>query len=131
MAARGIPSLDDRKKSDPVKFAGGPGPGTRIETRVAPAQGGLAEICALELFNHIVAGEIYRRCQNENCGRLFVRQYGRAEHGMSRRAGVMYCSASCARARAQREHRRRKAAKRTRPPTKRADTARDTPPPNR
>jgi hypothetical protein len=96
-------------RSISFKLAGLPSSGVRVEARATPLVDGLAEICALELFNHIVSGEVYRRCQNENCGRLFVRQYGRAEHGMTRRKGVMYCSASCARAAVQREHRRRKA----------------------
>src|SRR5262249_43614320 len=71
----------------------------------------LYEVCAFELFNHIAANEMYRPCQNETCGRLFVRQWGRAEHGQSRQEGVMYCTASCARAQAQRSFRRRKQAK--------------------
>lgn len=69
----------------------------------------LFSILCLELFNHIVEEAAYRRCANQKCERLFVRQSGRALHGQHRTRGVKYCSASCARAQAQREYRRRRA----------------------
>jgi hypothetical protein len=70
----------------------------------------LFEVCAFELFNHIAESATYRSCQNETCRRLFVRQWGRSEHGQSRREGVMYCTAACAKAQAQRQYRRRRQA---------------------
>jgi len=82
---------------------------------VAPAvtgkfEAGLYSICCLEIYNHLVEQTSYRRCRNERCGRLFVRQVGRAKFGQHRTRGVLYCSASCARAQAQRELRRRRRA---------------------
>ena len=82
---------------------------------VAPAvtgkfEAGLYSICCLEIYNHLVEQTSYRRCRNERCGRLFVRQVGRAKFGQYRTRGVLYCSASCARAQAQRELRRRRRA---------------------
>jgi hypothetical protein len=63
--------------------------------------------CCLELFNHIAEEATYRRCQNDRCNRLFVRQKGRAEAGQHRREGVKYCSNYCARVAAQRSYRER------------------------
>ncbi len=68
-------------------------------------------ICCLELFNHVVEAALHKACANESCGRLFVRQAGRAQHGQRRRFGVRYCSASCAKAQAQRDYQRRKRAR--------------------
>jgi hypothetical protein len=76
-----------------------------VPVRVAP----LFEVCAFELFNHISENAIYLRCQNENCGRPFVHQHGRAIHGQSRSQGVKYCSHHCAQAAAARTYRRRRA----------------------
>jgi len=36
-------------------------------------------VMCLQLFNHIVENAVYMRCHNETCGRLFVRQRGRAK----------------------------------------------------
>jgi hypothetical protein len=67
----------------------------------------LYELCCLQLYNHIVEEASYRTCANEPCGRLFVRQSGRAMAGQYRTRGVKYCSTECARAQAQRQYRRR------------------------
>jgi hypothetical protein len=81
----------------------------QIETAArSKNQGELYHQCCLELYNHIVEGATYRTCANESCQRTFVRQKGRAEHGQHRTKGLKYCSASCARAQAQREFRRRR-----------------------
>lgn len=82
-----------------------------VEARPGPDLPCLYQLCALELYNHIVENADYQICRNETCGRLFVRQLGRAEHGQSRRQRVMYCSTACTNAQMQRNHRRRQRAK--------------------
>ena len=74
------------------------------EERDAVLELNLHALCCLELFNHVAAGNDFPRCANESCARLFVRDE------RARRRGMRYCSRTCARAQAQREFRRRKAA---------------------
>ncbi len=62
---------------------------------------------ALQLANDIAEGVPYKVCANRTCGRIFVRQRGTAVHGQYRSSGVLYCSASCAKAQAQRNYRQR------------------------
>jgi len=83
------------------------GHGPRATT---PYHGGVAllQVMGLELYNHVCERAGYKVCANETCGRLFVRQEGRAKAGQYRTSGVKYCSPSCARAQAQRAYRRRK-----------------------
>jgi predicted RNA-binding Zn ribbon-like protein len=64
--------------------------------------------CCLELYNHLVEHAEYRRCENPTCRRLFVHQRGRSQANQRRTTGVIYCSAWCGRAVAQRRYRRRK-----------------------
>ena len=68
----------------------------------------LLSVVCLQLANDINDKPGYSRCRNENCGRLFARQRGRAQAGQYRTVGVEYCSRSCALAQSQRNWRRRR-----------------------
>jgi len=67
----------------------------------------LENVLALQAVNHLSQGSIYHVCANETHQGLFVYQRDREEQGQHRSKGVMYCSASCAKAQASREYRRR------------------------
>jgi len=68
----------------------------------------LTAMC-IQALRFIAIGAPASRCANESCGRFFTRQRGRSTYGQSRGSGVLYCSAGCARAQAQRAYRRRSA----------------------
>jgi len=84
---------------------------TRVEvpftSAFAPDTDLYSALC-LQLVNLLAEGPAVKRCANEPCGRAFVRQEGRAEHGQHRMSGVLYCSRSCAKAQSERVRRRRK-----------------------
>lgn len=62
----------------------------------------------VQIYNYMSEEVSLKRCANQNCGRAFIRQRGRAKYGQHRANGVVYCSRECARAQAQRELRRRR-----------------------
>jgi hypothetical protein len=83
-------------------------PGEKRQREPRPAN--LYQTCCLQLYNHIAESATYAHCANEACGRVFVRQRGRAKYGRYRTTKVDYCSSTCARAQEQRKLRRNQAA---------------------
>jgi hypothetical protein len=69
-------------------------------------------VCILELAGHLTAGNPYRVCANETCGRLFSVQEGRSKYGAHRTDNLRFHHKNCKEAQTQREYRRREAAKR-------------------
>jgi hypothetical protein len=72
----------------------------------------LYALCVLELADHVLAGDPYRICANETCGRLFSVQEGRSRYGGHRTDNLKYHTPACKDAQAARKYRRRKAAER-------------------
>jgi hypothetical protein len=83
---------------------------TVVETTGRATAPSLFPVCALELFNHVVAQARYHICKNETCGRLFVHQEGRSATGRHR-SDSQFHNRYCAKAQAQREYNRRKSAR--------------------
>jgi hypothetical protein len=82
-------------------------PEVRDEAHIGIPRPDLFEALCLQLHQLVVADLPVRECANEACRRAFTRQRGTAEYGQYRTKGVLYCSAPCAKAQAQREYRRR------------------------
>jgi hypothetical protein len=69
------------------------------------------EVAVLQLAELIAEERQVRSCANQRCTRLFTRQRGRAKYDKTGHAtGVLYCSAQCAKAQAERNRRARKRA---------------------
>ncbi|MFK0258282.1 hypothetical protein [Streptomyces sp. NPDC090445] len=81
-------------------------------------------VAFLQLYNHVAENATIRECANETCRRPYVRQRGRAEYGQNRTTGAKYCTLECARAQAQRVHRRRRKASAAETASGPGDTAR-------
>jgi hypothetical protein len=66
------------------------------------------EVAVLQLAQLIAEDRQIRPCANERCTRLFTRQRGRAKYDRTGHStGVLYCSAQCAKAQAERNRRAR------------------------
>lgn len=86
--------------------------GPDLASRTGEPHPSTYEALCLQLLNHIDEGATYRRCRNETCATLFVRQQGRSvrDQGRDQRrtTGVEFCTWACTKAQTQREYRRRK-----------------------
>ena len=72
------------------------------------------EVAVLQLAQLIAENRQVRRCANDRCTRLFTRQRGRAKYDKTGHStGVLYCSAQCAKAQAERNRRARNRASNT------------------
>jgi hypothetical protein len=66
------------------------------------------EVAVLQLAQLIAENRHVRPCANQRCTRLFTRQRGRAKYDKTGHStGVLYCSAQCAKAQAERNRRAR------------------------
>jgi hypothetical protein len=92
------------------------GPRVEIETLDEP-EGGyvigrpyprITSALCMQMLAFICDGLPAKICENESCGRYFVRQNGRSVYGQFRTTGVRFCSKLCARAETQRQYRNRK-----------------------
>ncbi|MHB1324822.1 MAG: hypothetical protein ACYC0L_01220 [Thermoleophilia bacterium] len=96
-----------------ISFPTDDAPGsTSIAPYSPPVLSAYSAAC-LQLANDISENTRYRVCANESCNRLFSKQRGRSEYGHFRTKSIKYCSATCARAQAQRQLRRRQTKVRT------------------
>jgi hypothetical protein len=68
----------------------------------------LYAVLCLQMWNHIAEQTPYRVCQRPDCGRLFVRQQGRAKYDQHKRSGSLFCTVQCARVVASRKFREEK-----------------------
>lgn len=92
--------------------------GPRVEIEMLDAPKGHALIgrpypritsaLCMQMLAFISDGLPAKVCENESCGRYFVRQHGRSAYGQFRTTGVRFCSNLCARAESQRQYRKRK-----------------------
>lgn len=83
----------------------------RIADTIAVGGPPLYAVIASQLYNHVAENADYKRCQNETCQRLFVRQVDTEKRTYtaqytSRPEATDYCSPSCRQAQKQRKWRR-------------------------
>jgi hypothetical protein len=91
------------------------GPRVEIETLDAPrgrsiigqVHPRITSALCMQVLAFISDGLPAKVCENETCGRYFVRQHGRSSYGQFRTTGVRFCSNLCARAQSQRQYRKR------------------------
>lgn len=112
-----LPEDDDPDPADVEQLVQRLNEGLRGLHPSATLEGGpvavdLRAACHLQLHNlmvEVAEGVPLRRCQNERCGRAFLRQYDMTARTKHRVKGLRFCSLRCARNQAKREfHRRQK-----------------------